>query len=85
MNCSPPGSSVYGISQARILEWAAISFSIFKVSVNILKELKTNELRKGMYRGRKFLSCSHRRRMTSNLTQGCKEPRPGPQTPCQAA
>ena len=25
---SPPGSSVHGISQARILEWAAISFSI---------------------------------------------------------
>ena len=27
MDSSPPGSSVYGISQARILEWAAISFS----------------------------------------------------------
>ena len=27
MNCSPPGSSVHGISQARILEWVAISFS----------------------------------------------------------
>ena len=27
MDYSPPGSSVYGISQARILEWAAISFS----------------------------------------------------------
>ena len=25
--CSPPGSSVHGISQARILEWVAISFS----------------------------------------------------------
>ena len=25
MNCSPPGSSVRGISQARILEWVAIS------------------------------------------------------------
>ena len=24
---SPPGSSVYGISQARILQWVAISFS----------------------------------------------------------
>ena len=28
MNCSPPGSSVHGIFQARILEWVAISFSI---------------------------------------------------------
>ena len=27
MGCSPPGSSVHGISQARILEWAAISSS----------------------------------------------------------
>ena len=26
MDCSPPGSSVHGILQARILEWAAISF-----------------------------------------------------------
>ena len=27
MDCSPPGSSVRGISRARILEWVAISFS----------------------------------------------------------
>ena len=27
MDCNPPGSSVHGISQARILEWVAISFS----------------------------------------------------------
>ena len=27
MGCSLPGSSVHGIFQARILEWAAISFS----------------------------------------------------------
>ena len=27
MDCSPPGSSIHGISQARILEWVAISFS----------------------------------------------------------
>ena len=27
MDCSPRGSSVHGISHARILEWAAISFS----------------------------------------------------------
>ena len=27
MNCSPPGSSVHGILQARILEWDAFSFS----------------------------------------------------------
>ena len=27
MDCSLPGSSVHGISQAKILEWVAISFS----------------------------------------------------------
>ena len=27
VDCSPPGSSAHGISQARILEWVAISFS----------------------------------------------------------
>ena len=27
MDCSPPGCSVHDISQARILEWVAISFS----------------------------------------------------------
>ena len=27
VDCSPPGSSVHGILQARILEWVAIFFS----------------------------------------------------------
>ena len=27
MDCSPPGCSIHGIFQARILEWVAISFS----------------------------------------------------------
>ena len=27
MDCGPPGSSVHGISQSRILEWVSISFS----------------------------------------------------------
>ena len=27
MDCSPPGSSVHGILQARILEWGANAFS----------------------------------------------------------
>ena len=28
MDCSPPGSSVHGIFQARVLEWDAIAFSV---------------------------------------------------------
>ena len=27
MDCSPPGSSIHGICQARVLEWGAIAFS----------------------------------------------------------
>ena len=27
MDCSPPGSTVHGISQARVLDWAVVSFS----------------------------------------------------------
>ena len=27
VDCSPPGSSIHGIFQARLLEWSAIAFS----------------------------------------------------------
>ena len=30
MDCSPPGSSVHGVFQARVLEWGAIAFSEVK-------------------------------------------------------
>ena len=43
VDCSPPGSSVHGIFQARILEWVAISFSIL-LWVTVQKSLKTNAL-----------------------------------------
>jgi hypothetical protein len=40
MDCSPPGSSVHGIFQARVLEWGAIAFSIselrYSLNINIL-------------------------------------------------
>ena len=29
VDCSPPGSSIHGIFQARVLEWGAIAFSAF--------------------------------------------------------
>ena len=31
MDCSPPGSSIHGIFQARVLEWGATAFSAWKV------------------------------------------------------
>ena len=34
MDCSPPGFSVHGIFQARVVEWGAIAFSVFLSSQN---------------------------------------------------
>ena len=30
MDCNPPGSSVHGIFQAKVLEWGAIAFSSYR-------------------------------------------------------
>ena len=46
MDCSLPGSSVHGISQARVLEWGAIAFSERKY-------LLTTHLTKNDYLGYK--------------------------------
>ena len=35
MDCSLPGSSVHGISQARALEWGAIAFVYFKFAKRV--------------------------------------------------
>ena len=37
MDFSPPGSSVHGIFQARVLEWGAIAFSVISNTDNIKK------------------------------------------------
>ena len=53
MDCSPPGSSVHGIFQARILEWVAISFS----------KVRTTFFQKKfffIYRAVPGLHCTHR-------------------------
>ena len=63
MDCSPPGSSVHGIFQVRVLEWVAIAFSIptekkckkakwlsgeaLQIAVK-RREAKTKEKRKGI-------------------------------------
>ena len=42
MDCSPPGSSVHGIFQARVLEWGAIAFSILSRTLLIQAILVLN-------------------------------------------
>ena len=37
MDCSPPGSSIHGIFQARVLEWGAIAFSNIRGESSINK------------------------------------------------
>ena len=39
MDCSPPGSSIHGIFQARVLEWGAIAFSISDSAATAAKSL----------------------------------------------
>ena len=46
MDCMPPGSSIHGIFQARVLEWAAIAFSIVTFSsVQFSHSVVSNSLR----------------------------------------
>ena len=44
MDCSPPGSSVHGILQARILQWVAIPSSRVKVRSDIYFEDRTDKI-----------------------------------------
>ena len=41
MDCGPPGSSVHGIFQARVLEWGAIAFSENLVYLGIYSKNNT--------------------------------------------
>ena len=41
MDCTPPGSSVHGIFQARVLEWGAIAFStLHSLQVSIISSMR---------------------------------------------
>ena len=42
MDCSPPGSSIYGIFQARVLEWGAITFSVLVPNTSLFVMYKNN-------------------------------------------
>ena len=48
MDCSPPGSSVHGIFQTRVLEWGAVAFSIFpQMPVQLPKQYCEKSVPKG--------------------------------------
>ena len=38
MDCSPPGSSVHGIFQARVLDWGAIAFPVFTLGTSYSRD-----------------------------------------------
>ena len=44
MDCSPPGSSIHGIFQARVLEWGAIAFSKLVVRAVLVIGLPLGQL-----------------------------------------
>ena len=56
VDCRPPGSSVHGILQARILEWIAIPFSIF-LNGSIYLYLATIEMEQQDTLCEEFLNC----------------------------
>ena len=50
MDCSPPGSSVHGTFQARVLEWGAIAFSkmlpeVIYISINLVSKILSRKAR----------------------------------------
>ena len=53
IDCSPPGSSVCGISQARVLEWGAIAFSVFP-SIRVFSNKLDLHIRWPKYRSFSF-------------------------------
>ena len=59
MDCSPPGSSVCGVLQARILEWVAISFSRVSIFPTQESNLSLQHCRRILYQPGYMGSPSH--------------------------
>ena len=55
MDCSPPGPSVHGIFQARVLEWVAIAFS--EKAINISSYTAAVAFSVLLISGTKYLVC----------------------------
>ena len=53
MDCIPPGSSVHGILQAKVMEWVAIAFSEYlsiSIYIHIFLSTHSYEFRKGPFK-----------------------------------
>ena len=64
VDCSPPGSSVHGIFQARVLEWVATAFSIVleEELKSLLMKMKEESEKVGLrlnIQKKKILAWSH--------------------------
>ena len=46
MDYSLPGSSIHGIFQARVLEWDAIAFSVYKATTTLIAKLNKDATEK---------------------------------------
>ena len=58
MDCSPPDSSVHGISQARVLEWGAIAFSDIADKFKQFQYYKIQTFLKSAFSEVQCLGCS---------------------------
>ena len=67
MDCSPPGSSVHGILQARILEWTAIPFSR-----GIFPKIPRDQTQVSCIAGRFFTIWATREVILRAMTYNCK-------------
>ena len=62
MDCSLPGSSIYGIFQARVLEWGAVAFSTGPITSWQIEEEKVEAVTDFLFLGSKITAdgdCSH--------------------------
>ena len=69
MDCSPPGSSIDGIFQARVLEWGAIAFFVY--AVYIMRNAGLDKAQAGIKFARK-ISVTSDMQMTPPLWQKVK-------------
>jgi len=71
IDCSLLGSCIHEISQARVLEWTAITFSMYMHILLQLSKKKSSNNRKGRNKPSSYESCLHCRLQFSSVPQSC--------------